>query len=195
LTRRPLAQRLAEHLIGHAVRDLPDDTRDEYYRECVGELFAILHDPDVPSGLRRSNRALFYAAGHIRSTRRLPRTATKPQVSALPGQATRRSPVRPVPASSHAAVVRWRPAAAVIGALVIVAAAVYGLAQVRDNLVLELYPGSSAPGPHAPQEKSSSMYLLTPPGGVFTPTTGEAKASATPTTTPATTPTPTSKAP
>jgi hypothetical protein len=191
LTRRPLAQRLAEHLVGHAVRHLPDDTRDEYYRECVGELFAILHDPDVPSRLRRSNRALFYAAGHIRSTRRLPRAATKPKVSALPGQAAGRSPVSPARASSHAAAVRWRPVAAVVGALAIVAAVVYGLAQVRDNLVLELYPGSSAPGTHAPQEKSSSMYLLTPPGGVFTPATGEAKVAATPTTTP----TPASKAP
>src|SRR5262249_58934348 len=38
-----------------------------------------------------------------------------------------------------------RPALAVAGAVVIVVAGVYGLAQVRDNLVLELFPGSSTP--------------------------------------------------
>jgi hypothetical protein len=36
-----------------------------------------------------------------------------------------------------------RPALAVAGAVVIVVAGVYGLAQVRDNLVLELFPGST----------------------------------------------------
>jgi hypothetical protein len=186
LTRSPLAQRLAEHLIRHAVRHLPDDNREEYQRECAGELFAILHDSGVPSRLRRSAFALFYAAGHIRSTRRLPKAATKPPVPALSGGATRRSPLHPVLASSRAAATSWRPVAAVIGAMAIAAAGVYGLAQVRDNLVLELRPGSSAPGTaQAPHGKSSSMYLLSTPGGLFTSATGQAKVTATPPSSPA----------
>jgi hypothetical protein len=185
LTRGPLAQRLAERLICRAVRRLPDDKREEYYRECAGELFAILHDSGVPSRLRRSAFALFYAAGHIRSTRRLPRAAAKPSVPALPGGATRRSPVRPVLASSRAAATSWRPVAAVIGVMAIVAAGVYGLSQVRDNLVLELRPGSSpAATTQAPHGKSSSMYLLSTPGGLFTPAADQAKVTATPPTPP-----------
>jgi hypothetical protein len=192
LTRCPLAQRLAEHLICHAVRHLPDDHREEYYRECAGELFAILHDPDVPSRLRRSTFALFYAAGHIRGARRLPKAAAKPSVPTHPGGATRRSPVRPVLASSRAAVAPWRPVAAVIGAMAIIAAGVYGLSQVRDNLVLELRPGSNPPATtQAPHDKSSSMYLLSTPGGLFTPATGHAKVTATP----RSSPTPASTAP
>jgi hypothetical protein len=42
-----------------------------------------------------------------------------------------------------------RPALAVAGAVVIVVAGVYGLAQVRDNLVLELFP-SGTPASHGP---------------------------------------------
>ena len=47
VTRRPPAQRIAEHLIRRACRRLPGDTRDERYREWAAELPAILHDHDV----------------------------------------------------------------------------------------------------------------------------------------------------
>jgi hypothetical protein len=48
-----------------------------------------------------------------------------------------------------------RPALAVGAAVVIVVAGVYALAQVRDNLVLELFPSSSAP-PSAPAGPGST---------------------------------------
>jgi hypothetical protein len=66
---RPLAQRIAEHLIRRACRYLPDDTRDERNREWAAELPAILHDPDIRFAPLRSARALSYAAGTFRSTR------------------------------------------------------------------------------------------------------------------------------
>ena len=70
MTRRPVAQRLAEHLIRRACRYLPDDTRDERYREWTAEVPAILHDPDIRFALLRPVRALRYAAGTISSARR-----------------------------------------------------------------------------------------------------------------------------
>jgi len=71
--------------------------------------------------------------------------------------------------------------AAVIGAMAMAAAGVYGLAHVRDNLVLELRPGSNPRATtQAPHDKSSSIYLLSTPGGLFTPATGQAKVPATP---------------
>jgi hypothetical protein len=55
--------------------------------------------------------------------------------------------------SSHLA---WlRPALAVGAAVVIVVAGVYGLAQVRDNLVLELFPSNSSPTSPAPGPDST----------------------------------------
>jgi hypothetical protein len=69
-----------------------------------------------------------------------------------------------------------RPALAVAGAVVIVVAGVYGLAQVRDNLVLELFPsgtpasngpGSSGGGGQAPTLNGQSV----PSGAV--PTSGQ----------------------
>jgi hypothetical protein len=73
MTRDPLTQRLAGHLIRRACRRLPDDIRDERCREWAAELPAILHDPGIRFAPRRSARALRYAAGTIRSTRRQPR--------------------------------------------------------------------------------------------------------------------------
>jgi hypothetical protein len=73
MTRDPLTQRLAGHLIRRACRRLPDDIRDERYREWAAELPAILHDPGIRFALRRSARALRYAVGTIWSTRRQPR--------------------------------------------------------------------------------------------------------------------------
>jgi len=77
-----------------------------------------------------------------------------------------------------------RPALAVAGAVVIVVAGVYGLAQVRDNLVLELFPGSSTPASTGGGAASSSHQGPTMEGqsapGVIEPTStgrGSAKAS------------------
>ncbi|HEX3921249.1 MAG TPA: hypothetical protein VHY31_03090 [Streptosporangiaceae bacterium] len=71
--RRPAGQRLAEYLIGRACRRLPGEARDERYREWTAELPAILHDPRVRLPLLRTVRALFFAAGISRTTRRLRR--------------------------------------------------------------------------------------------------------------------------
>jgi hypothetical protein len=68
-------QRLAEHLIRRACRHLPDDARDERYREWTAELPAILHDPDIRPQARRTARALLYAADHTRGASRLPGSA------------------------------------------------------------------------------------------------------------------------
>jgi hypothetical protein len=78
VTGRPRAQRLAERLIRRACRHLPDDMRDERYREWAAELPAILHDPDIRFALLRSARALIYAAGISRSTRHPHRAAGRP---------------------------------------------------------------------------------------------------------------------
>lgn len=63
------ARRLAGHLIRRACRRLPEDIRDDRYREWTAELPAILHDPDIRFRLHRSARALRYAAGHTRTAR------------------------------------------------------------------------------------------------------------------------------
>jgi hypothetical protein len=79
LARTPRTQRVAEGLIRRACRRLPGEAGDERYREWAAELPAILSDPDVGSGLRRSARALSYAAGISRCTRRLGRPGGRPR--------------------------------------------------------------------------------------------------------------------
>src|SRR5262249_7162645 len=76
-----------------------------------------------------------------------------------------------------------RPALAVAGAVVIVVAGGYGLAQVRDNLVLELFPSatpaSNGPGSRGHGGQGSSLNGQTAPTGVV-PTgsqTGSARPS------------------
>lgn len=59
--------RLADRLIRHAVRPLPESDRAERYREWIAEVPAILADPDVRPALRRAFRALLYAADQHRS--------------------------------------------------------------------------------------------------------------------------------
>ena len=63
-----------------------------------------------------------------------------------------------------------RPALAVAGAVVIVAAGVYGLAQVRDNLVLELFPSgspaSNGPGSSGGGGQGPSLNGQSAPTGV-----------------------------
>lgn len=73
MTRRPIEQWAAERIIRRACRRLPGDIRDERYQEWAAEVPAILHDPDIRFPLRRSARALRFAAGTITSARRSPR--------------------------------------------------------------------------------------------------------------------------
>jgi hypothetical protein len=91
VTRRPPAQRIAEHLIRRACRHLPGDTRDERYREWTAELAAILHDPDIRFAPLRSAHALSYAVGISRSTRHLHGTA------GIPPRDTRQPAIFPRP--------------------------------------------------------------------------------------------------
>jgi Phospholipase_D-nuclease N-terminal len=91
LPRAPRTQHAAEHLIRRACRRLPGEASDERYREWAAELPAILSDPDVGSGIgarvRRSARALGYAAGVSRCARRLGRAWGQPRPGAsLPAQ-------------------------------------------------------------------------------------------------------------
>ncbi|KJE25416.1 hypothetical protein FF36_00029 [Frankia torreyi] len=57
---------LAERMIRLACRRLPEDARDERYREWTAELPAILHDPDIRSASRRALRVLLFAADQHR---------------------------------------------------------------------------------------------------------------------------------
>jgi hypothetical protein len=82
LPRASRTQSAAEHLIRRACRRLPGEAGDERYREWAAELPAILADPDVGSGLRRSARALSYAAGVSRCARRLGRPGGQPRPQA-----------------------------------------------------------------------------------------------------------------
>lgn len=87
MTRPPRAQRVAEHLIARACRRLPGEAGDERRREWAAELPAILSDSDAGSGMRRSARALRYAAGISRCARRLGRPGGRPEPQAsLPAQ-------------------------------------------------------------------------------------------------------------
>ena len=79
MSRDPITERLAGHLIRRACRRLPDDIRDERYREWAAELPAILDDPGIRFGPRRCARALRYAAGTILSARRLPQAPGHPR--------------------------------------------------------------------------------------------------------------------
>jgi len=93
-SRTPPAQRLADRLIRRACHRLPGEAGDERYREWAAELPAILADPDVGSGMRRSARALRYAAGISRCARRLGRPGGGPEprasLPARPGFPVRR---------------------------------------------------------------------------------------------------------
>ncbi len=79
MTSGPRVQRLAEYLIRRACRRLPGDTGAERYREWAGELPAILNDPDVRPAFLRWLRALSYAAGISRTTRRLRLAGGRPR--------------------------------------------------------------------------------------------------------------------
>src|SRR6516162_2403442 len=67
--------RLGEYLVGRACQQLPQDVREERYREWAAELPAILHDPQVRPAPRRTVRMLGYAADTLRGTIMTPGTA------------------------------------------------------------------------------------------------------------------------
>ncbi|HEV3289748.1 MAG TPA: hypothetical protein VG123_12205 [Streptosporangiaceae bacterium] len=101
-----------------------------------------------------------------------------------------------------------RPALAVSAAVVVVVAGVYGLAQLRQSLVLDLFPnagvsGTTGPGAANGGQSGPSLQGHSTPGGFLPPGSGSASASPSPratcerspkekpTPTPTTTPTPT----
>ena len=81
---RPLL-RLGEYLVGQACQRLPQDIREERYREWAAELPAILHDPQIRLAPRRAFRMLGFAADTIRGTIMTPAPARPrtPRMTAL----------------------------------------------------------------------------------------------------------------
>jgi hypothetical protein len=67
--------RFGEYLVGRACQQLPQDIREERYREWVAELPPILHDPQIRPAPRRAVRMLGYAADTLRGTIMTPGTA------------------------------------------------------------------------------------------------------------------------
>jgi hypothetical protein len=76
--------RVGDYLVGRACQRLPQDIREERYREWAGELPAILHDPQIRLAPRRAIRMLGYAADtfrgtaltHVRASRQAPAITT-----------------------------------------------------------------------------------------------------------------------
>jgi hypothetical protein len=73
---------LGEYLVRRACQQLPQDIREERYREWAAELPAILHDPQIRFAPRRAARMLGYAADTLRGTIMTPGRARN-QVSRL----------------------------------------------------------------------------------------------------------------
>ena len=67
--------RFGEYLVRRACQRLPQDLREERYREWAAELPAILHDPQVRPAPRRAVRMLGYAADTARGAALAPGTA------------------------------------------------------------------------------------------------------------------------
>jgi len=63
---RGMTLRLSEFLIRRAVRRLPAENRDEWFKTFAGELPAILRDPAIRSAFRRHARMLLCAADSFR---------------------------------------------------------------------------------------------------------------------------------
>ena len=84
--------RLGEYLVGRACQRLPQDVREERYREWAAELPAILHDPQVRLAPRRAVRMLGYAADTLRGTIRTPGRA-RGRIPRLFAAVNRRFPV------------------------------------------------------------------------------------------------------
>lgn len=84
--------RLGEYLVGRACQQLPQDVREEQYREWAAELPAILHDSQVRFAPRRAVRMLAYAADTLRGTIMTPGTA-RSGISRMFAAVNRRFPV------------------------------------------------------------------------------------------------------
>ena len=70
--------RAGEYLVGQACKRLPQDIREERYREWAAELPAILHDPQARLAPWRAVRMLAYAADTLRGTIMTPATIRRP---------------------------------------------------------------------------------------------------------------------
>jgi hypothetical protein len=94
--RRPPARRVAEYWVRRAGRRLPEEIREERYREWAAELPAILSDPGVRGTALRRARAIRYALGVYRGAGRLARGAGRPRTrTAASGGWASRSRTRP----------------------------------------------------------------------------------------------------
>jgi hypothetical protein len=69
--------RIGEYLVGRACKRLPQDIREERYREWVAELPAILDDPQIRPAPRRAVRMLAYAADTVRGAATTPGRARR----------------------------------------------------------------------------------------------------------------------
>ena len=78
--------RIGEYLVGRACQRLPQDIREERYREWAAELPAILHDPQIRLAPRRAVRMLAYAADTVRGATLTPARARRrtPRMTAAP---------------------------------------------------------------------------------------------------------------
>jgi F-type H+-transporting ATPase subunit b len=79
--------RIGEYLVGRACQRLPEDIREERYREWAAELPAILHDPQPRLAPLRAVRMLAYAADTVRGATLTPARARRrtPRMTAAPG--------------------------------------------------------------------------------------------------------------
>jgi hypothetical protein len=71
--------RLGECLVRQACQRLPQEIREDHYREWAAELPAILHDPQVRPAPWRAVRMLVYAADTLRGTALTPGWARGPR--------------------------------------------------------------------------------------------------------------------
>jgi hypothetical protein len=140
--------------------------------ECVdlARLIVIRLEPTV-TGLRSSVRE---RGGPWEAFIGLLSSVVASSVALVTPSGRRNSPHRSPRSGSN---LGWlRPALAVAGAVVIVVAGVYGLAQVRDNLVLELFPSgtpaSNGPGSSGGGGQGPTLNGQTAPAGAV-PTSGQ----------------------
>jgi hypothetical protein len=152
--------------------------------DCVDlvRLIAIRLEPTVSS----ARSALAARGGSWRSAigrlgSHIPVLST---IGALAGSSKRPTAGHRGPARRGSSLAWLRPALAVVGAVVIVVAGVYGMAQLRDNVVLDLFPSTSSPtstgtGAGSGGPGGTTQQNSTTPGGLAP--TGSATGSPSPT--------------
>ena len=133
-----LLQRLADRRIRRACRRLPEDMREECYREWAAELPAILGDRGGARGFVRAVRALSYSAGVSRATRRLR------YVGGGSGGHARRAPAMPWRDGAPAATAHGPAFRATVGVgiwLIFVVAFVALMRGLQPHTLWQILPG------------------------------------------------------